>query len=227
MLSWLRTGIIIVVTIILTRLIPFSPFFQNVNTLIHELSHAIIALLLKGSVMQIHLFADQSGVTYTTFAEGWMMIPIGLAGYIGSALFAVMLFALFAKNKIRAGLAIVAVCAGVALILFVRNDYGAAWCAGFTIITILVCWVAPGWLQKSYYLLIAFICLVESIISSLIILLLSLTDPSAAGDAASLSSATFLPAAVWAVLFVAVSLWCARVSIAQLFRRPVRQEQEY
>ncbi|NIK78822.1 branched-subunit amino acid transport protein AzlD [Paenibacillus castaneae] len=216
MTAWLKTAVVIIITAFLTRLIPYSEFFRNVNTLVHELSHALVALMLKGSVMHIYLFADQSGVTYTSYADNWMLIPIALAGYIGSALFTLLLFVMQAKGKFRAGLALIALAAGSALALFIRNDYGMAWCAGFTLLTAIIYAWAPNWLRKGYYLLIAFICLVESIISPIILLVLALTDPASAGDAASLSSITFLPAFVWAAVFTVFSLWCAKTSISRL-----------
>jgi len=219
MFSWLRMAAIIVVTTFLTRFIPFSAFFQNVNTLVHELAHALVTLLLKGSVMHIYLYADQSGVTYTAYTNSWMLIPIALAGYTGSALFSLLLFFLHARGKGRIGLALIAIAAGVALALFVRNGYGMAWSAGFTALTLLIYFIAPSWLRSGYYLLIAFICLVESIISPFILLFLAITEPASAGDAASLSGVTFVPAFVWAALFCALSLWCAKGAIGYLFRR--------
>lgn len=219
MFSWLRMALIIIITTFLTRFIPFSAFFQNVNTLIHELAHALTALLLKGSVLHIYLYSDQSGVTYTTYTESWMQIPLGLAGYMGSALFSLLLFFLHSRGKGRLGLALVAAAAGLALALFVRNDYGMAWSAGFTVLTIVIYFAAPSWLRNGYYLLIAFICLVESVISPFIVLFLAFTDPASAGDAASLGSATIVPAFLWGALFCFFSLWCAKLSISCLFRR--------
>jgi branched-subunit amino acid transport protein AzlD len=219
MFSWLRMAVILIVTIFLTRFIPFSAFFQNVNTLVHELAHALVTLLLKGNVMHIYLFADQSGVTYTAYTDSWMIIPIALAGYTGSAVFSVLLFFLHAKGKERFGLALIAIAAGVALALFVRNGYGMAWSAGFTALTVLVYFAAPSWLRTGYYLLLAFICLVESVISPFILFYLALTEPASAGDAASLSRVTSLPAFVWSAIFCIFALWCAKIAIGYLFRR--------
>lgn len=218
MYSWLRMAAIIIVTAFLTRFIPFSTFFQNVNTLVHELAHALATLLLQGSVMHIYLYADQSGVTYTSYTNSWMLIPIALAGYIGSALFSLLLFFLYGRGKESFGLALIALAAGVALALFVRNGYGMAWSAGFTIISVFIYFVAPNWLRSGYYLLIAFICLVESIISPFVLLFLSVTEPASAGDAASLSGITSIPAFVWSALFCFFALWCAKIAIGYLFK---------
>src|SRR5690554_3148717 len=99
MKAWIKMLAIVVVVTFLTRFIPFADFFRNVNTLIHELVHALTTLLLSGRVNHIHLYADQSGITLSSYAEGWMTIPIALAGYCGSSLFAVLLFRLYKDSK--------------------------------------------------------------------------------------------------------------------------------
>jgi hypothetical protein len=205
------------ITAFLTRFIPFSAFFRNVNTLVHELGHALVTLILSGNVMYINLYADQSGVTYSSYTANWKLIPISLAGYMGAALFALLLFYLHTRKKERAGLVVVTLLAVLSLMLFVRNDYGMIWCGGFAVLTIVICTIAPTWLRNSYYLLIAFLCLVESVISSFVILVLALQDAKSAGDAANLTEVTYVPAIFWGLLFTVFSLWCAKAAIKLMF----------
>jgi Peptidase M50B-like len=219
MKSWLRVAIFLTISAFLTRLLPFSEFFRNVDTLIHELFHALVTLILSGDVRYIHLYANQSGVTYMAYADHWMSIPISLAGYFGSALFTVLLFYLHSRKKEKAGLILIALVAVLGLALFVRNRYGMAWCGGFAVLTVAILWLKKPGLLKGYYLLVAFICLVESVISSLIILSIALQDPAAAGDAASLSEVTPIPAIFWGALFTFVSLWCSKISIGIFYKR--------
>jgi hypothetical protein len=190
-----------------------------VDTLIHELFHALVTLLLSGKVMFIHLYADQSGVTYSAYTGNWMSIPISLAGYIGSALFAVFLFFLHSRKQEKTGLIIIAAIALIGLLLFVRNGYGMAWCGGFSLLTIFICALTRPGLLKGYYLFIAFICLVESVIGALIILSMAFLDPAAAGDATNLDRVTYVPAVFWGALFALFSLWCARMSIGIFYKR--------
>ncbi|MDR0268512.1 M50 family metallopeptidase [Paenibacillus sp.] len=218
--------LVVVLTGILTHFLPFSSFFRNVDTLVHELSHALVTLALSGKVNVIHLYWDQSGVTMSSFTRNWMSIPISLAGYIGSALFALLLFSLYVKRYERAGLIVVTLLATVAAILFVRNGYGILWCVGFAAVSALVAYLAPPWLRNGYYMLIAFICLVESVVSPFIILFVSLYNPNSAGDAANLAHATHVPALIWSLVFAAISLLCARFSTALLFKRGLGKEQK-
>ncbi|WP_256762041.1 M50 family metallopeptidase [Cohnella sp. WQ 127256] len=217
--TWLRVAIFLTITAFLTRFIPFSDFFRNVDTLVHELFHALVTLLLSGNVMYIHLYADQSGVTSTAYSNNWMSIPISLAGYIGSALFTVLLFYLHSRKREKMGLIIIAIMAILGLALFVRNGYGMWWCAGFAALSIFICVLRRPGLLKGYYLLIAFICLVESVISSLFILTSAIQNSGSAGDAADLSSVTYIPTIFWALLFTLVSLWCSKISIALFYKR--------
>lgn len=214
----MKMALFVAITATLTRFIPYSEFFRNVYTLMHEMAHAVATLLLSGSVLYIHLYADQSGVTHSLIQVGWRSIPVSLAGYTGAALFAWLLCSLLARRRDSAGLLLVAVIAASGLLLFVRNGYGMLWCAGFAGITLLVYFFAPHWLRFTYAALVAFICLVESVISSLIVLILSFIDPGGAGDAANLSRATSIPAFVWGLFFAGFALWCAKNATALLFR---------
>ena len=226
MSSWVKMALFVLITAMLTRFLPFSAFFRNVYTLVHEMAHAVMTLILSGSVLYIELYADQSGVTHSMIQPGWRSILISLAGYTGAALFAWLLFRLQAIGREKTGLLIVAAMAALGLLLFVRNGYGLIWCAGFAGITLLICLLAPGWLRMFYSSLVAFICLVESVISSMTILALSILTPAEAGDAANLSRETFIPAAVWGAFFALFALWCAKNAVAILFRSIWKRAEE-
>jgi len=226
MSSWVKMALFVLITAMLTRFVPFSAFFRNVYTLVHEMAHAVMTLILSGSVLYIELYADQSGVTHSMIQPGWRSILISLAGYTGAALFAWLLFRLQASGREKTGLPIVAAVAALGLLLFVRNGYGVIWCAGFAGITLLICLLAPGWLRMFYASLVAFICLVESVLSSMTILTLSILTPAEAGDAANLSRETFIPAAVWGAFFALFSLWCAKNATAILFRSIWKRAEE-
>ncbi|MCM3339297.1 M50 family metallopeptidase [Paenibacillus sp. MER TA 81-3] len=221
--KWWKTIAFIVGAAILTRWIPFSSFFRNVDTLVHEFGHAIVTLLLSGKVQYIHLFADHSGVTYSSVAHSWRFIPISLAGYTISALFTVLLFYLYSRGKQQAGLITLSVLALVNVLFFVRNSFGVMWCIGFTVLSAAIYFVPWRWLRDFYYLLVAFICLVESVLGPLFLIVASIQQPTQAGDASNLNAATFIPAVFWSLLFTAVAIACARVAMGLFFnanRRP-------
>ncbi|CAH8768187.1 M50 family metallopeptidase [Paenibacillus dendritiformis] len=220
MKHWGKTVVFLVVAAVLTRVIPFSSFFRNVDTLVHEFGHAIVTLLVSGKVLYIHLFADHSGVTYSSAAaHSWRFILIALAGYTVSTVFAVLLFYGYARGKQQTGLTAILVVTAISLLFFVRNGYGVMWCIGFLLLTAAICFCPWPWLRQGYYLLVAFIALVESVLGPVFLLILAVQNPGQAGDAANLARLTPVPAALWALLFTAVALIGARECL-RLFLHP-------
>ncbi|WP_374017153.1 M50 family metallopeptidase [Paenibacillus thiaminolyticus] len=220
MKHWGKTVVFLVVAAVLTRVIPFSSFFRNVDTLVHEFGHAIVTLLVSGKVLYIHLFADHSGVTYSSAAaHSWRFILIALAGYIVSTVFAVLLFYGYARGKQQTGLMAILILTAISLLFFVRNGYGVMWCIGFLLLTAAICFCPWPWLRQGYYLLVSFIALVESVLGPIFLLILAVQNPGQAGDAANLARLTPVPAALWALLFTAVALLGARECL-RLFLHP-------
>lgn len=222
MKHWGKTVVFLVVAAVLTRVIPFSSFFRNVDTLVHEFGHAIVTLLVSGKVLYIHLFADHSGVTYSSAAaHSWRFILIALAGYTVSTVFAVLLFYGYARGKQQTGLTAILIVTAISLLFFVRNGYGVMWCIGFLLLTAAICFCPWPWLRQGYYLLVAFIALVESVLGPVFLLILAVQNPGQAGDAANLARLTPVPAALWALLFTAVALLGARECL-RFFLHPRR-----
>jgi hypothetical protein len=213
-----KTVLFLLVSAILTRFIPFSSYFRNVDTLVHEFGHAIVTLLLSGKVMYIVLNADHSGVTYSSITKQWALVPVSLAGYMTASLFAWLLFRLHAAGRQRTGLQVLTLVAAAALVLFVRNAFGIAWLGGFLVLTVAVLAFAPRWLRNGYFLLIAFLSLEESVVGPLSLTMMAYTTPGQAGDATNLAQSTPLPAVFWAGLFSLFALWCATRALRNFFR---------
>ncbi|MFP4978172.1 M50 family metallopeptidase [Paenibacillus sp. CN-4] len=205
---WLQTILLLLLSAVLTRLIPFSSLFRNLDTMIHEFGHALATLLLSGQVLRIELYADHSGVTYSSVAPGLSAVAVSLAGYLTASLFALLLFYLYARKKLEWGLMLSVGLALIMLALYVRGTFGMAWLAGFVVLSLAVL-LAGGKLLRIYYLLLAFLTLEESVAAPFILLRMSLTAPSRAGDAANLARLTSIPALVWSLLFLAAALLCA------------------
>jgi len=210
---WIVTLALLVGCFALTEWLPFSPFFRNMDTMIHEFGHAAATLLLSGQVQYIHLYEDHSGVTLSAVQSGWRIIPVAMSGYMTASLFAVLLFALHRHKQHRLGLAIVTAVALVCLLLFVRNDFGAQWLLGFIGINAVAFIMPIGIVRTAYYLLLAFLSLVDSVVGAVTITVLAVTSPTAAGDAANLANATGVPAVIWGILFLLFALWCAKRAI--------------
>ncbi|MEX2461167.1 MAG: M50 family metallopeptidase [Paenibacillaceae bacterium] len=214
MIKWSKTILYTVGSAILANFLPFSAFFKNIDTLIHEFGHAVVTLALSGSVMNIALYADQSGVTRSAVTNGWSMLPIGLAGYMTASLFTWYLFASYAKGRQRSGLIMITLIATVTLVLFVRNGYGFTWLLGFIALNVIVLIFAGKGISRFYYLLIAFLSLEESVLGSIWLNLAAVLRPGRAGDATLLSQTTSVPALVWSLWFTLFAVWCAKQAIS-------------
>ncbi|GFZ94614.1 hypothetical protein GCM10008018_46220 [Paenibacillus marchantiophytorum] len=218
MSNWVKTILFLVGSALLTHWIP-SSFFRNLDTMVHEFGHAVVTLALSGKVMYIELYADHSGVTYSSISKSWALIPVSLAGYMTASVFAWFLFSAYAKGKQRLGLQVMIALSGLSLALFVRNGFGIMFLIGFMALTIIVLALAPKWLRDFYYLLMAFLCLEESVFGPLSLVLYAWQNSRAAGDASNLANHTGIPAIAWALFFTLFALWCAKRAVQAFLGR--------
>jgi hypothetical protein len=221
--NWLKTIGFLIACAVLTNFVPFSSFFRNLDTMIHEFGHAIVTLALSGKVMYIELYSDHSGVTYSSITKSWSVIPVSLAGYMIASLFSWYLFSAYAKGRQRWGLQVITILAVLSLVLFVRNGFGLTWLAGFIGLNLLMMIIGKIlWIRNFYYLLLAFLCLEESVSGAFSLMIYAFLDPQKAGDATNLSQATGVPALFWAAAFTCFALWCAKNAVQAFLGRHKR-----
>ncbi|AOZ94705.1 M50 family metallopeptidase [Paenibacillus crassostreae] len=214
--KWLKTIVILLGSAILTRFIPMSYLFRTMDTMIHEFAHAVVTLLTSGRVLSIELNADHSGVTYSTITSTWSAVLTGLAGYIIASFIALLLFHWMNKRRQKWGLVMLTIIALLMIVFFVHQGYGVIWLVGFIILNMIMLYL-PSMLRNIYYGLLAFLTLEESVLGPLFLVINSLLGKSA-GDATNLAKWTPVPAVFWALLFLAISLVCARISLGLFFR---------
>ena len=188
--------------------IPFvGKFFNIINTALHEFGHALIALCTGGKVNKIQLFQDTSGTTTTQSTNTLSAFFVSLAGYPFAASVAWLSFYLI-RNGAAQGLIIgLSVLFFIMLLFWIRNGYGALWVIVFCGINgFLIYLERPDFLDIAA-LFYATMIMVESVYSALVLLVLSVRNPSGAGDASNLSKITGLPAFLWSLVFLAYTLW--------------------
>ncbi|WP_219638944.1 M50 family metallopeptidase [Cohnella sp. CFH 77786] len=195
-------------------------FFKIADTMIHESSHAIMTLLLQEKVLQIELFANTEGVTYSEFSSRTSSILISAAGYTGSSIAALCLAVLCARGKHAASLWFFLLVAAVNLVLWVRNPFGMTWLALFIGLLLFALWRRGNWTVVLSVGLYVFV-LAESVSGSFTILWLSLHSPASAGDAANLARDTLLPAGFWGALFMLQAIVFGFLSVRTVMRRSV------
>lgn len=215
--KWLQMLLYLLGAIILTRLIPFSSFFRNLDTMDHEFGHAVVGLLLSGHVQSIELHSDHSGVTYLMLPSAWSSIVASLAGYVGASLFALVMFYLYSIRQYKMGLVVMTGIAAVMIVFFVHHGFGVFWIAGFIAINVLVIFLSPS-VQKFYYLAVAFLTLEESTMSPISLAVYSISHPSQSDDATNLRNLTGIPSLFWALAFSCFALICFRFAIGLFFK---------
>lgn len=172
---------------------------RYLNTHLHELGHALVALGTGGSVQHILVFGDGSGVT--PVAGGFLPL-VASAGYLGAAAAgAAIVLAMRTERGARWALGVTGFALAGSMVLFVRGDLtgvvsGIAWAAALV--------AASRTLRGSALQFVAGLVGLQQGLNALRSLsdLLQITALSERqSDAALMQSATLVPAVVWAALW--------------------------
>jgi hypothetical protein len=125
-------------------LVPFGQLLAYplilLSTLVHEVGHGITAVLMGGHFERFVMFADASGMAFSSgVAPGWPQALVAAGGLVGPALVAGLAFVAARRAGLsRAFLVAMSATLVVLLVLVVRNPFGIAF-AG-VLVTLL------GWL---------------------------------------------------------------------------------
>jgi hypothetical protein len=204
--------VLVGVAFILPKIPVIGKFFNIINTAIHELGHALMALLIDGKVHKIELWGDSSGVTVTQSKSKIGSFLIALAGYpFAAAVGGLLIFmnSVGYEKGVVAGLPLLFL---IMLIFWIRNIYGIIWTLLFIAINVyLIYYDKTDWIMiaANFY---AITIIIESLSSSFTILYLSLFRSDSAGDTSNLQKITHIPTLFWGVLFCSFSCfmgyWC-------------------
>lgn len=177
---------------------------RYLNTHLHELSHALVAIATGGTPDSIRVFADGSGVTPIS---GGLLPLEASAGYLGAAAWgAAIVFAMRSERGARLALGITGGLLAMSMVVFVRGDLvglvsGLAWTVALL--------AAARFLRGGALQLAAGLIGLQQGLNALRSLsdLFQITAQSEAqSDARLMASATLVPAIVWAALWGACGL---------------------
>lgn len=222
-MDWLSSNhnilfyILLLTALLLTRIPVLGKYFRSVNTLVHEAGHAFITLLLSGEVISVNLFADTSGTTVTKAKGKFPQALIALAGYPVSALTGLLCLFLLDKGYTLYILFILTSIALIIMILSLRNMYGLFWAGTFIVLNLLLIYFNSITLIYTFAAFYSVIIFTDAIMSSFVLLVLALKQPKKAGDATNLQKITKIPAVIWALIFLAFTLFISWISIANYF----------
>ncbi|MFE0171580.1 M50 family metallopeptidase [Streptomyces sp. NPDC059002] len=179
---------------------------RNAITIAHEGGHGLIALLTGRRLDGIRLHSDTSGLTVSRGRPtGIGMILTAAAGYTAPPLLGLGGAALLASGRITAFLWI-ATALLVAMLVMIRNAYGALTVvvAGGTFL--LVSWLANTDVQAAFAYAVVWFLLLGGVRPAFELQSKRRRGGAGDSDADQLSRLTNVPAGMWLFLFHAVSL---------------------
>jgi hypothetical protein len=187
--------------LLLPRIPVIGKWFNLINTAIHELGHALMALMLDGSVKKIELFNDASGTTTTSTKTRFGGFLVAIIGYPFSSLASYFIFYLLSVGYDKGFIIGISIIFLFMLLLWVRNIYGAIWILAFCGINGYLIYINDTHYIKIAALLYAVFIAVDAVFSALTVLFLSIKQKDKAGDATLLKKHTGVPAFIWGILF--------------------------
>jgi hypothetical protein len=217
------------VTVAAAFLFWHSPLFLPLKmfvVLLHEISHALAAILTGGYVERLVLTRDEGGLAFTRGGNRFLILS---AGYLGSALWGALLMRLaWASSRARRqalwmmGTALVLV-----TVLYIRDLFTLAYMIFATLAVLALSRWGSGRLQMAMLWLVgSFSCLYAIIDIGTDILLAGplagiplIGGPPRFNDAELLASITFVPAFVWGLLWSVVAVAIYLFSVLALAAR--------
>ena len=209
-----------------------SAYFQLFNTLIHELGHIFVAHLTLNKVYKIELSSDRAGLATTSARNKLTKILISLGGYTTSSVFVVFYMSMLNLELYSLLLYIVGGILVFSLIFYVRNAFGIFWCILMTGLVWSIGRFGTEALMIKVIILLGAILVIESIVSSLILIEVNrknnatLDSTNSSNDAKDLAEETKIPAMVWSVFFTSFAFICAYIGIRVAFSEPFESVQE-
>lgn len=218
-----RTLLIAAALSIALWFIPFAEIltypFRIFVTFIHEGGHAIAALLTGNSVESLSVAMNTSGETYTTGGGLLSQVFISSAGYTGAMLYGALLLFL-----IRRAVAARVVLLGSAALIFVLTIIYGLWkpltsgalsgipfTVGSGVVLVLALFLLARYagprLATFFVSFLAVQCVLNALLDLKNVLFLSSPfAPSVPTDALNMANATGIPAILWAIIWIGISL---------------------
>ncbi|MFI1028183.1 M50 family metallopeptidase [Streptomyces sp. NPDC020951] len=181
---------------------------RNAITIAHEGGHGLIALLTGRQLTGIRLHSDTSGLTVSRGKpHGLGMILTAAAGYTAPPLLGLGGASLLGAGRITL-LLWLATALLVAMLVMIRNAYGALTVVLSGGTFLLVSWLAGPQVQAAFAYAVVWFLLLGGVRPAFELQMKRSRGGAGDSDADQLSRLTHVPAALWLFLFHTVSL-CA------------------
>ncbi len=183
---------------------------RHVSTIVHEAGHAAVALLTGRRLAGIRLHSDSSGVTVSVGRpRGPGMVVMLAAGYLAPALVGLGAAGLLGAGRAALLLWLVVVLLAAVLVQ-VRNWFGAWTVLASAVVVFAVTWWLPGRAQAAFAYLVTWFLLLAApreVLGLYAARRGSLRGRGARGsDADQLARLTHVPAGVWVAVFLLLAV---------------------
>lgn len=183
-------------------------FARNVVTIVHEAGHALAAVLVGRRLRSIKLHSDTSGVTVSRGKpEGPGMAFTALAGYVAPSVLGLVFASLVGQDLITAVLVLVALLL-LGVLIMVRNAYGVFTVVASAVVLGLVALVAPPVVQAPFAYLLTWFLLFGGVRPVVELQVKRHRGQARDSDADQLSRLTAVPAVLWVLVFVVLTVSC-------------------
>lgn len=187
---------------------------RNAVTIAHEGGHGLLALLTGRSLEGIRLHSDTSGLTVSRGKpRGFGMVLTAAAGYTAPPLLGLAGAGLLSTGHITA-LLWGATALLLAMLVMIRNAYGAVTVVIAGALFLLVSWLTNAQVQAAFAYLVVWFLLVGGARPVAELQRTRRREQSRTSDPDQLARLTHTPAALWLFLFYAVA-GCALVGGAR------------
>jgi hypothetical protein len=212
--------------VVLCLLLPSIPFvsaligpLDQFDTMVHEMSHALVCMLTGGHVSGLTIVSDGNGHGGLTFCRGGNSFLYTQAGYLGTAFFGCLLIFLgqFTKAS-KVVLCAIGASMALATVFLVGANVFATGFQGFfsfawgLALSAFLIWAGLKWQHRYANLLILFLAAQTALnsISSVFILVrlyMGALPDGAWSDASNMAQMTGIPALVWSLFWVVCSVF--------------------
>jgi len=208
----LRTKAVLLATTIACIFFAIMPFSSSLLypitlfvTYVHEMCHALAAIITGGHVYGITISPDMSGTTTTSGGVGWL---ISSAGYVGTVFIGLISIHLI---RVHSGLAPVILIAfvfimAIAILFTLGNSFfGTIWGCLIGIGLCVLLNIGPKFLIELVTTFISIQLLLNAFYDLKTLFILSGTGVHT--DALNMQNDTGIPAVVWASIWISISVY--------------------
>jgi hypothetical protein len=200
--------VLVTLVVALAVVVPYRPWrvFRNAITIAHEGGHGLIALLTGRTLTGIRLHSDTSGLTVSRGKpHGIGMVLTAAAGYTAPPLLGLGGAAMLGAGRITA-LLWLATLLLVAVLVMIRNAYGALTVILTGAVFVAVTWLTGPQVQAAFAYAVVWFLLLGGVRPAFELQRKRSRGGAGDSDADQLARLTRVPAGMWLFLFHAVSL---------------------